>query len=140
MSHPRHDLDPVIHLPVRFSIVAALSGVERAEFRFVRDTVEVSDSLLSQHVTTLEQAGYVRVSKRQSGRRTTTWLSLTPKGQAAFRHHLDVLNQIAAPGGAAPDARPRAPRDEGQEFGEGEPRHRRSPDRKPRKSGADEVA
>ena len=44
MSHPRHQLDPVIHLPVRFSIVAALSAVERAEFRFVRDTVELSDS------------------------------------------------------------------------------------------------
>ena len=97
MSHLRHELDPVIHLPVRFSIVATLSGVERAEFQFVRDTVEISDSLLSQHVTTLEQAGYVRVSKRKAGRRTKTWLSLTPKGQAAFSHHLAVLNQIAAP-------------------------------------------
>lgn len=97
MSHPRHELDPVIHLPVRFSIVAALSGVERAEFQFIRDTVEISDSLLSQHVTTLEQAGYVRVSKRKVGRRTKTWLNLTPKGHAAFSHHLAVLNQIAAP-------------------------------------------
>lgn len=95
MSHPRHQLDPVIHLPVRFSIVAALSAVERAEFRFVRDTVEISDSLLSQHVTTLEQAGYVRVSKRQAGRRSRTWLSLTPRGREAFSHHLAVLNQIA---------------------------------------------
>jgi DNA-binding MarR family transcriptional regulator len=96
MSHPRHELDPVIHLPVRFSIVAALSAVERVEFRFVRDTVEISDSLLSQHVTTLEQAGYVRVSKRKAGRRTKTWLSLTPKGHAAFSNHLAVLNRIAA--------------------------------------------
>ncbi len=48
--------------------MAALNVVERAEFGFIRDAVEISDSLLSQHVTTLEQAGYLRVSKQQAGR------------------------------------------------------------------------
>ena len=95
MSHPRHDLDPVIHLPIRFSIMAALNAVERAEFAFIRDTVEISDSLLSQHITTLEKVGYVHVSKQQEGRRTRTWLSLTPQGRMAFQKHLAVLNQIA---------------------------------------------
>lgn len=96
MAHPRHALDPIIHLPIRFSIMAALNVVERAEFGFIRDAVEISDSLLSQHVTTLEQAGYVRVSKQQAGRRTRTWLSLTTEGRTAFRQHVNVLNQIAA--------------------------------------------
>jgi DNA-binding MarR family transcriptional regulator len=96
MTHPRHQLDPVIHSPVRFAIVAALSGVERAEFQFVRDTVEVSDSSLSQHVTKLEKAGYVRVTKRAAGRRTRTWLSLTRPGRSAFERHLAILNQMAA--------------------------------------------
>lgn len=104
MSHLRHELDAVIHSPVRFAIVAALNKVERAEFRFVRDTVEVSDSSLSQHVTTLEEAGYLQVTKRQAGRRARTWLSLTPEGRKAFKHHLDVINQIAA--GQAPEAEP----------------------------------
>jgi DNA-binding MarR family transcriptional regulator len=96
VSHPRHALDPVIHLPIRFSIMAALYAVERAEFGFIRDTIEISDSLLSQHVTILEQAGYARVSKGQAGRRTKTWLSLTPEGRAAFGRHVSILNQIAA--------------------------------------------
>jgi DNA-binding MarR family transcriptional regulator len=104
MSHPRHDLDAVIHMPVRFSIVAALSVVERAEFGFIRDTVEVSDSLLSQHLTTLERAGYVKISKRQAGRRSRTWLSLTADGRAALRRHLALLNQIAA--GASATVKP----------------------------------
>lgn len=95
MTHLRHRLDPVIHLPVRFAIVAALSAVERAEFGFVRDAVEISDSLLSQHVTTLADAGYVRVQKKQAGRRSKTWLSLTPRGRTAFTEHLAILNQIA---------------------------------------------
>ncbi|HET6381294.1 MAG TPA: transcriptional regulator [candidate division Zixibacteria bacterium] len=96
MKHLRHQLDPVIHSPVRFAIMATLNAAERAEFRFVRDTVEISDSVLSQHITTLEEAGYVRVRKRQDGRRTRTWLSLTSRGRAAFARHLEVLNQIAA--------------------------------------------
>ena len=101
MTHLRHRLDPVVHSPIRFAVVATLSGVERAEFRFVRDTVEVSDSVLSQHLTTLEHAGYVKVTKRQEGRRTKTWLSLTAKGRKAFASHLATLNLIAAEGGAA---------------------------------------
>ena len=64
----------------------------------------ISDSLLSQHVTTLEAAGYVRVSKRQEGLRSRTFLSLTPKGRAAFTRHLAVLNQIATPPAPTPEA------------------------------------
>ena len=96
MIHPRRDLDPVIHSAVRFSIVAALVPVERAEFSYVRDAVEISDSSLSQHVTTLEKAGYLKVVKAQVGRRSKTWLSLTAQGKKAFRHHLALLNEIAS--------------------------------------------
>ncbi|ASU85900.1 transcriptional regulator [Nocardiopsis gilva YIM 90087] len=107
MSHLRHELDQVIHSPVRFSIMAALAPLERAGFRMLRDTVEVSDSALSQHLTTLEKAGYIEVRKEQKGRRTTTWVSLTRQGREAFGHHLQTLNRIAeqpaagAPGDAA---------------------------------------
>ncbi|MEW2358145.1 transcriptional regulator [Spirillospora sp. NPDC029432] len=96
MSHPRHELDPVIHSPARFSIMALLSSVERADFRFVRDTVQVSDSGLSQHLTTLDKAGYIEIRKGQAGRRTTTWLTATAAGKAAFTAHLETLNRIAA--------------------------------------------
>ena len=95
-SHPRHQLDEVIHAPVRFSIMATLAAAEQAEFAFVRDLVEVSDSLLSKQVGLLEAAGYVAVRKGYVGKRPRTWLSLTPDGRAAFRRHVAVLQQIAA--------------------------------------------
>jgi len=93
--HLRHQLDTVIHTPARFSIMAALMAADKAEFRFVRDTVELTDSSLSQHVTTLEQAGYVKVTKGQVGRRPRTWLAATRSGRAAFTDHLATLNQLA---------------------------------------------
>lgn len=94
-THPRHRLDDVIHSPVRFSIVATLSGVDNAEFRFVRDTVEVSDSVLSKQVSALEEAGYVKVKKGYVGKRPRTWLSLTRKGREAYDHHVAALRDIA---------------------------------------------
>lgn len=97
MTHPRHQLDPVVHTPTRFSILAALMTADKAEFRFIRDIVEISDSVLSQPVTTLERAGYVKVTKGQAGRKPRTWLSITRAGRTAFRAHLAVLNQIANP-------------------------------------------
>lgn len=94
-QHPRHGLDETIHAPIRFSIVATLSAVDKAEFSFVRDTVEISDSALSKHVTVLEQAGYLKVKKGYVGKRPRTWLSLSPTGQTAYAAHLAALTEIA---------------------------------------------
>ncbi|WP_213455056.1 winged helix-turn-helix domain-containing protein [Rhizomonospora bruguierae] len=95
-GHPRHRLDPVIHAPVRLSIVAYLSAADQAEFGVVRDTIEVSDSVLSKQVTVLVDAGYVRARKGYVGKRPRTWLSLTAAGRQAFDAHLAALTAIAA--------------------------------------------
>ena len=94
-GHARHRLDEVIHAPVRLSVVAALATVDEAEFGVVRDSVEISDSVLSKQVSTLEAAGYVRVRKGYVGKRPRTWLSLTRAGRTAFERHLVALREIA---------------------------------------------
>jgi len=93
--HPRHTLDEVIHSPVRLSVVAALSGVEKADFKTLRDTIELSDPTLSKQLTVLEAAGYVEISKERSGRRARTWVRLTSTGRDALVAHLDALRAIA---------------------------------------------
>lgn len=96
MTHPRHDLDDLLTHPVRLSIVAALVDVERAGFALVRDSVEVSDSMLSKQVAQLEQVGYVDVDKGRVGRQSRTWLRITSSGQAAYRRHVRALLSIAS--------------------------------------------
>jgi DNA-binding HxlR family transcriptional regulator len=54
-------LDPLLTHAVRFSIVAALNGIQHAEFAAIRDGVEISDAMLSKQVALLEGAGYVQV-------------------------------------------------------------------------------
>lgn len=94
-GHARHRLDEVIHAPVRFSIVAALAGVDDAEFATIRDAVEVTDSTLSKQVSVLEKAGYVTVRKGHVGKRPRTWLSLNRTGRKAYESHLAALRAIA---------------------------------------------
>ncbi len=97
-AHPRHRLDEVIHAPVRLSIMAALAPADTVDFRFLRDTLEVSDSLLSKHLGTLADAGYVSITKGNQGRRPRTWLALTPEGREAFRRYVGALEELTGAG------------------------------------------
>jgi DNA-binding HxlR family transcriptional regulator len=93
-THPRFGLDEAIHAPVRLSIMAALDGADRVDFAFLRDSIEVSDSLLSKHMAHLERAGYVAVTKGYERKRPRTWFSLTEAGQGAFHDYATVLAQL----------------------------------------------
>ena len=100
MSHPRHELDDLLAHPVRFSIAALLAAADKVEFSFVRDQVEVSDSVLSKQMSALEQAGYIKVHKGFVGKWPRTWLSITKVGRRTFDRHLAALREIAGADGA----------------------------------------
>jgi DNA-binding MarR family transcriptional regulator len=86
--------DPVVHAPPRLQICGLLSAVDTMEFAAVRDSVGVSDSVLSKHVKQLEEAGYVKVGKATIASRQRTSLSLTKPGRAAFAAHVAELRRI----------------------------------------------
>ena len=94
-THPRGRLGELIHQPVRFSLLAGLAQADELEFRFLRDTLEVSDSVLSRQASTLEQAGYVAIRKGHVGKWPRTWLKLTPQGRTEFENHMSTLREIA---------------------------------------------
>ncbi|MEO8094146.1 MAG: transcriptional regulator [Pseudolysinimonas sp.] len=92
--HPRHNVDDTLTAPLRLSIVAALCRVDNAEFAAIRDSLEVSDSVLSKQASLLEAAGYVKVQKGYVGKRPRTWLSVTARGRTALTNHLEALRAI----------------------------------------------
>ena len=96
-EHPRHRLDPVIHFPLRLSVLACLQRTTEAEFGCIRDTVELTAATLSKQVAILEEAGYVRVRKGYVGKRPRTWLALTPAGRKALATYLATLRAIVGP-------------------------------------------
>ncbi len=93
--------DSVIHAPGRLQICAILSSVSDAEFAMIRDTLKVSDSVLSKHLKQLEEAGYLAVSKMTQDGRQRTWASLTGKGRKAFAAHVAELTRLAGLTGLA---------------------------------------
>ena len=93
-THPRHRVDDLLTAPIRLSIVAALSRIDDAEFQVLRDSIEVSDSVLSKQVAALEAAGFVSVAKGYVGKRPRTWLAATAEGKAALTAHLAALRAI----------------------------------------------
>ena len=94
-EHPRHDLSEVLHQPVRFSIAAALSKTESMDFKDLRNTVQVSDSVLSKQLTILDKAGFVEIKKAFVGKFPRTSVTLSPSGHRAWQHHLATLRRIA---------------------------------------------
>ncbi|MBF8185661.1 transcriptional regulator [Nonomuraea sp. K274] len=92
-------LDPIIHAPTRLQIVSLLAAAEEAEFAFVRDNLDISDSVLSKHAGALEAAGYVKIRKGYVGKRPRTWFSLTSEGRRAYRNHVAALQAIIAQSG-----------------------------------------
>jgi DNA-binding transcriptional ArsR family regulator len=86
--------DAVIHPPPRLQVCGLLAAVDTMDFAAVRDTVGVSDSVLSKHVKQLEEAGYVRVRKATRASRLRTSLALTAEGRAAFDAHVAELRRI----------------------------------------------
>jgi DNA-binding transcriptional ArsR family regulator len=91
--------DELIHAPTRLSIVALLGASDWAEFRFIRESLALSDSALSKQLTLLEEAGYVEIRKAFVGKRPRTWARLSRAGRTAFAGHVEKLREIVAGSG-----------------------------------------
>ena len=85
---------PVFETGPRLALCALLQGAEWVDFSTARDMLGVSDSALSKHSRTLEDADYIEVRKGSVGRRPRTWFRLTPAGHDAIRGHLDWLTSL----------------------------------------------
>ncbi len=79
-------LDTHVLAPARLKLMITLTAVSEAEFSTVRDTLEVSDSVLSKHLAALETVNYVKRRKGAHRGRRTTWISLTPSRRKALIH------------------------------------------------------
>ena len=78
------ELDRVIHEPGRLMIVTLLFAVERSDFLYLLHETGMNKGTLSSHVSRLEEAGYVEVSKTYRGKVPQTLLRLTGAGRRAF--------------------------------------------------------
>ena len=90
-------IDDVIHGRVRLGIMAALSGVDSADFGSLKARLQTTDGNLSVHLRKLEEAGFVAVTKRFVGRKPLTEASMTEPGRKAFVAYLDAMAGLVGP-------------------------------------------
>jgi DNA-binding transcriptional ArsR family regulator len=89
----------MIHAPTRLGLVSLLAASEWAEFRFIRDNLEMSDSALSKQLSALEEAGYVEIRKSFVGKWPRTSARLTRRGRTAFTRHVQALQEMVSRAG-----------------------------------------
>ena len=87
-------IDLALHAPARLQIAAVLARVDEVEFATLREITDVSDSVLSKHLSALGEAGYVKLRKAAQAGRQRTWAALTPAGAKAFKAHLAALQAL----------------------------------------------
>ncbi len=78
------EIDDVIHGRARLAIMAFLSGAGSADFNELKARIGGTDGNMSVHIRKLEEAGYIRVEKKFSGRRPLTVCHLTNAGREAW--------------------------------------------------------
>lgn len=97
-SKPAFDgLDLVIHEQHRLRMLTCLlkkrSGLS---FTDLKDACDLTDGNLSRHLTKLEEAGLVEITKGTNGRRPQTLVRLTADGAKRFVDYLALLESIVA--------------------------------------------
>jgi DNA-binding MarR family transcriptional regulator len=91
---PFLQLDRVIHEKGRLAIMSMLAASPELAFTELRDALNMTDGNLTTHIRTLQEAGYVSVSKSYANNRPLTTCSLTAGGKKAFSSYIDLLEQI----------------------------------------------
>ena len=91
---PFLQLDRVIHEKGRLAIMSLLAASPELAFTDMRATLQMTDGNLTTHMRTLQEAGYVSVTKSFRGGRPLTTYSLTRHGEKAFAEYLNLLEQI----------------------------------------------
>jgi DNA-binding MarR family transcriptional regulator len=94
VTHPAAELNDTIHQRVRLGILAVLKETRRADFSYLRDELHLTDGNLSQHLSVLEDGGFVEISKTIEGKKVRTWVSATKAGRSALASELRSLRAL----------------------------------------------
>jgi DNA-binding MarR family transcriptional regulator len=79
---------------VRLGIMSVLIVNDKAEFKTLKELLELTDGNLASHLSALEKASYIKVKKQFIDRKPNTTYSVTRDGKKAFIEHLNLLEKF----------------------------------------------
>jgi DNA-binding HxlR family transcriptional regulator len=88
--------DKVIHERARLLILTYLasSDVKAVAFSVLRDSLDFSAGNLSIQLKTLEEAGYIAITKEFKDNKPLTRASITPKGSTALKRYIGEMDSL----------------------------------------------
>ena len=91
---PIAGIDRLVHEPARLMILTILYVVESADFLFLMRQTDLTRGNLSSHLSKLEAAGYVEITKEFVDKIPRTLLRLTEKGRQALETYRRQMIQV----------------------------------------------
>jgi DNA-binding MarR family transcriptional regulator len=91
------ELDPLIHVPTRLTIVATLAALPHGDalsLTRLQDLLGLTPGNLIVHLRKLEDAGYLTSKKTRTGNAPATTVALTSQGRAALATYTRALREL----------------------------------------------
>jgi DNA-binding MarR family transcriptional regulator len=99
-GYPTNGLDETVHQRHRLGILTITAEAQSADFGYLRGALGLTPGNLSRHLTVLEEAGLIQVTKGYEGRRPRTWVQITSDGRSALAAELAALTELLKRHGA----------------------------------------
>jgi DNA-binding MarR family transcriptional regulator len=93
-AEPFLQLDRVIHEKGRLALMSMLAASPELSFTEMRDALAMTDGNLTTHIRTLQESGYISVTKSFRKHRPLTTCALTAAGKTAFANYINLLERI----------------------------------------------
>jgi DNA-binding MarR family transcriptional regulator len=87
------EVDRLVHEPARLAILTVLVWAEEVQFKFLEEALGLTRGNLSSHISKLEDAGYLTVTKAFEDRVPATSYRITARGRKAFESYRQAILQ-----------------------------------------------
>lgn len=79
---------------IRLGIMSILMVNEYADFKTLKELLEVTDGNLASHLKAIEKVDYIKIEKSFINRKPNTKYSATLLGKKEFKNHIKALERI----------------------------------------------
>jgi DNA-binding MarR family transcriptional regulator len=94
VKNPFENLDKILEHRLRLQITSVLAANESYDFNELKELLDATDGNLATHIKALEREKYLSVTKSFIERKPNTRYKITERGRAAFKKHLDALEEL----------------------------------------------
>lgn len=89
-----NDINKAFDHRIRLGIMSILMVNDHADFKMLKELLEITDGNLASHAKALEKEAYILVEKQFIGRKPNTRYAATKLGRAAFKKHIEALEKL----------------------------------------------